>query len=98
MALQKNRQYNNTEVKYWKVSGVNISYTGGVAQIFVIGFANEDLKQEGLENKVVFENFICKGEDFINYFGIAENQKNPAICSYNYLKDKVTLFDGSTDI
>lgn len=101
MALMKNRQYNNTGVGYWKVAGINISYTGNVAQIFVIGFSDIDTRQEGLENKIAFENFICKGEDFDRYFKIdllSEYQDNPLICAYNYLKNEVEVFDSSLDI
>ncbi|WP_291653785.1 hypothetical protein [Clostridium sp.] len=99
MALQRNRQYNNLEVSYWKISGVNITYTGKIAQIFIIGFTDEENRQEGIENKIAFENYICKGEDFNKYFNILSTEKaNPLISAYNYLKNKVDIFINSVDI
>ncbi|MBS6504323.1 MAG: hypothetical protein KH415_22435 [Clostridium sp.] len=101
MALQKNRRYNNTDVGYWKVSGLNISYTGKVAQIYVIGFANEEERIEGIENKIAFENYICKGKDFEKYFAIDKLNSdgiNPIVNSYNFLKDEIGLFIDSIDI
>lgn len=101
MALQKNRQYNNTEVAYWKVSGLNITYTGRMAQIFIIGFTDEEQRQEGIDNKIAFENYICKGHDFNKYFNVnvlSIQEVNPLTSAYNYLKDKVGLFANSVDI
>ncbi|MDU3524248.1 hypothetical protein [Clostridium sp.] len=101
MALQKNRQYNNTEVSYWKISGINITYTGKMAQVYVIGFADEEQRQEGIDNKIAFENYICKGEDFNKYFNVnvlSTEEVNPLISAYNYLKNKVDIFINSVDI
>lgn len=101
MALQKSRQYNNTEVSYWKVSGLNITYTGKMAQIFIIGFLNEEQRQEGIESKIVLENYMCKGEDFNKYFNLSvlsAEEVNPLTSAYNYLKDKVGVFINSLDV
>lgn len=101
MALQKGRQYNNTEVAYWKVSGINITYTGKMAQIFIIGFADVEQRQEGIDNKIAFENYICKGEDFNKYFNVnvlSTEEVNPLTSAYNYLKDKVGVFINSIDV
>lgn len=101
MALQKNRQYNNTEVSYWKVSGLNISYTGKMVQIFIIGFIDEGQRQEGIESKIAFENYMCKGEDFDKYFNVnvlSVEEVNPLTSAYNYLKDKVRVFINSLDV
>lgn len=99
MALQKSRQCNNVEVKYWKVSGVNITYTGKMAQIFVIGFSDLEQRQDDIGNKISFENYICKGEDFNNYFNVINvKETNPLIGAYNYLKEKVGVFIDSVDV
>ncbi|MBS6504482.1 MAG: hypothetical protein KH415_23250 [Clostridium sp.] len=101
MALEKSRQYNNTEVAYWKISGINITYTGKMTQIFIIGFADAEQRQEGIDNKIAFENYICKGEDFNKYFNVnvlSIGEVNPLVSAYNYLKDKVGVFSNSLDI
>ncbi|MCI6691454.1 MAG: hypothetical protein MR510_03015 [Clostridium sp.] len=100
MALQKSRAINNIPVDYWKVSGVNITYTGKMAQIYIIGFSNTEKRQEGIENKIAFETYICKGEDFDTYFsvGALDSQGvNPITSSYKYLKEKVGVFVESVD-
>lgn len=101
MALKKTRQYNNTEVSYWKVSGVNITYTGKMAQIFVIGFADKKEREEGIDNKIAFENYICKGENFEKYFSnniLSRGKTNVLVSAYDYLKDKVEIFGDSLDV
>ena len=101
MALQKNRQIKNTNVTYWKVSGVNVTYTGNMAQVFVIGFANAEDRLKGLDNKIAFENYIVKGEDFKLYFdtGVLDLvNTNPITSSYKYLKEKVSAFADSVDV
>lgn len=101
MALQKLRKVNNADVSYWKVSGVNVTYTGEMAQVFVIGFANAEDRLKGLENKIAFENYIVKGEDFKNYFdtGILDLvNTNPVTSAYKFLKEKVSAFTDSVDV
>ena len=101
MALQKNRQFNNTEVAYWKISGINVTYTGNMAQIFVIGFASLEDRTKGLENKIAFENYFVTGEDFKKYFdlGILDVLgSNPLTAAYKYLKEKLNIFADSVDV
>lgn len=101
MALQKNIQCNNVDVMYWKISGINITYTGKMAQIFIVGFADAEQRREGIDNKIAFENYICKGEDFNKYFNInllSVEEVNPLKSAYNYLKEKVGVFIDSLDV
>lgn len=101
MALQKSRQFNNIPVDYWKISGVNTTYTGKVAQIYIIGFSNTEKRQEGIENKIAFETYICKGEDFDTYFSIGALDSqgiNPVNSAYKYLKEKEKIFVDSVDV
>lgn len=101
MALQKNRQINNINVNYWKVSGINVTYTGEMAQIFVIGFANAEDRNQGIDKKIAFENYIVKGEDFKNYFAtnvLDVVSVNPLNSAYKYLKEKLEIFVDSVDV
>ena len=99
MALQKSRQFNNVNINYWKISGINITHTGEMAQIFIMGFLNEEKRQEGIENKIAFENYICKDEDFKNYFRIEKlDEVNPVSSAYKYLKEKVKVFAEAIDV
>lgn len=101
MALQKSRQINNTEVSYWKISGVNITYTGNMAQVFIIGFANAEDRLKSIENKIAFENYMIKGEDFKEYFDIGILDilgNNPLTSAYKYLKEKLDIFADSIDV
>ena len=101
MALQKNRQVNNIPVDYWKISGINISYTGKAAQIFIIGFSNSEIRKEGIDKKIAIENYICKGEDFDTYFSIGSLDSpgvNPINSAYKYLKEKEKIFVDSVDV
>lgn len=99
MALQKNRQINNIDVDYWKISGVNVTYTGEMAQVFVIGFQNADKRKEGVDKKVAFENYMVKDEDFNLYFATDVLDKlNPISSAYKFLKEKVGVFVDSVDV
>lgn len=101
MALEKKRQYKNIDVAYWKISGLNISYTGKMAQIYVVGFSNSESRQEGIDKKITIENYICKGEDFDTYFSVGSLESpgiNPVNSAYKYLKEKESIFIDSVDV
>lgn len=101
MALQKDISVNNINVSYWKISGLNVSYTGEMAQIFVMGFANAEARNSGLDKKIAFENYIVKGEDFKTYFAtevLDVVNVNPINSAYKYLKEKEGVFIGSIDV
>ena len=101
MALQKNRVINNINVDYWKISGINVTYTGEMAQIFIIGFANAEDRLKGIDKKVAFENYIVKGEDFKSYFAtevLDVVSINPINSAYKYLKEKLDIFIDAIDV
>lgn len=101
MALEKKRQYKNIDVAYWKISGINISYTGKMVQIYVVGFSNSESRQEGINNKITRESYICKGKDFDTYFSITalnSLEANPVNAAYKYLKEKEKIFVDSVDV
>lgn len=101
MALKKKIPYNNMDLYYWKISGINISYTGKIAQIYVVGFIDEEQRIEGIEKKIAFENYMCKGEQFERYFSnevLSEAGNNTLILAYEYLKDEIGTFENSTDV
>lgn len=101
MALQKDRNVNNVNVNYWKISGINVTYTGEMAQIFVIGFANAEDRLQGIDKKIAFENYIVKGEDFNTYFatGVLDIVSvNPINSAYKYLKEKLDIFVDAIDV
>ena len=101
MALQKQIVNNNITANYWKISGINVSYTGKIAQIFIMGYVTKEDRDKAIENKVVFENYICKGTDFDTYFatGVLDVVSvNPINSAYKYLKEKVGVFADSVDV
>lgn len=101
MALQKQIVNNNITANYWKISGINVSYTGKIAQIFIMGYTTKEDRDKAIENKVVFENHICKGTDFDTYFatGVLDVVSvNPINSAYKYLKEKVGVFADSVDV
>lgn len=99
MALQKTVLYNGVEVCYWKICGINVTWTGKMAQIFILGFVNGESANNDINNKIVMSNYICKKEKFNDYFGFESlDVNNPLTSSYNFLKNEVDVFTDSTDV
>ncbi|HBL06300.1 MAG TPA: hypothetical protein DDZ33_05070 [Clostridium sp.] len=99
MAIQKKVLYNGAEINYWKISGINVTWTGKIAQIFIIGFLSEEDRNISIENKVIMENYMCKKEKFDEYFGVNSlDAHNPLKASYNFLKSELDIFVESIDV
>lgn len=95
MALKKKLVSNNIEAEYWKIVGFNISITGQLCQVFLVGYLNEETRLEG--KNLISKNYIIKKEDFNNYIYIDKNY-NVISNLYGYLKEKTEDFKGAEDI
>lgn len=99
MAIQKKVLYNGAELNYWKISGINVTWTGKIAQIFIIGFLNEVDRSIGIENKITMETYQCSKDKFEQYFGVNSlDVNNPLEAAYNFLKNEVEIFVDSIDV
>ena len=104
MALAKpiNSVINGVDISYWKISSISLSYTSNLAQIYVMGFVNKDIRNSGLENSVVLNNYFCKKDKFNNYFGTEQallngNYANTLQASYDFLKENIQDFKDAID-
>ncbi len=99
MAIQKKVLYNGAEINYWKISGINVTWTGKIAQIFIIGFLNEEDRTVGIENKITMETYQCSKDKFDEYFGVNSlDVNNPLESAYNFLKNEVDTFIDRIDV
>jgi len=98
MALQKKLiSSNGITAEYWKVVGLNISYTGKKCQIFLVGYIDKDMRENNAGN-VISKNFMVSGDDFDKYFSLSElniADRNPIIQCYKYIKDNIKDFEGA---
>lgn len=102
MALNKAVTVNGVQINYWKISSLNISYTGELTQIYIMGFLDKVTRDKGLENSFVLQNYYCKKDMFSKYFGTEENLHvgnfaNTLQASYSFLKDNVEEFKDALD-
>lgn len=104
MAIKTNgtNVVNGVDVTYWKISSISISYTGEIAQIYIMGFIDRETREKGLENSFVLQNYYCKKDMFAKYFGTEEslhvgNFANTLQASYSFLKDNVEEFKDALD-
>jgi hypothetical protein len=101
MALKKKLSSNNgITAEYWKVVGLNISYTGKKCQLFIIGYIDKNMRDSNTGN-VMSKNYMVGGTDFDKYFALSElniADHNPIIQCYKYIKDNIVEFKDSEDI
>lgn len=95
MALKKKLLTNNVEAEYWKIVGFNVSVTGKLCQIFLVGYKDVEARSNNLN--ISTRNYMIKQEDFDNY--IYPNEEMSTVANlYGYLKDKEHDFEGAEDI
>lgn len=94
MALKKTLQFNNIEANYWRIVGFNVSITGEMAQIFLVGYKDEVARTKKLN--VISTNYMIQNDKFNKYITV----DNGTFVSdlYNYLKNEVEDFNGAIDI
>ena len=101
MALQKKLSSNNgITAEYWKVVGLNISYTGKKCQIFLVGYIDKDMRENNAGN-VMSKNFMVSNANFDEYFSLSKlniADHNPVTQCYEYIKDNIVEFEDSEDI
>ena len=101
MALQKKlTSSNGITAEYWKVVGLNISYTGKKCQIFLVGYIDKDMRENNAGN-VISKNFMVSGVDFDKYFSLSKlniADYNPVTQCYEFIKHNINEFEGSQDI
>lgn len=101
MALQKKLVSSNGIIaEYWKVVGLNISYTGKKCQLFIIGYIDKNMRDSNTGN-VMSKNYMVGGTDFDKYFSLSKlniADRNPIIQCYKYIKDNIKEFEGAQDI
>lgn len=92
MALKKEITIDNITCSYWRIVGFNVSITGKIIQIFLVGYKDEEgrLRRENL----VSMNYTIKPNEYTNAFNSIELLTS----FYNYLKNNVDRFDNSEDI
>ena len=102
MALKIPIVIKGVKVEYWKISAVSATYTGEVAQIYIMGYIDKAARDTGVSNSFTVENYICKPDKFSQYFGTEEslhvgNFANTLQASYSFLKDNVQEFKDAVD-
>ena len=101
MALKKKLSSNNgITAEYWKVVGLNISYTGKKCQIFLVGYIDKDMRENNAGN-VMSKNFMVSDANFDEYFSLSKlniADHNPVIQCYEFIKHNINEFEGSQDI
>ena len=101
MALKKKLiSSNGITAEYWKVVGLNISYTGKKCQIFLVGYIDKDVRENNAGN-VMSKNFMVSGAAFDKYFSLSKlniADHNPVTQCYKYIKDNIKDFEGAQDI
>lgn len=93
MALKKQIQYNNLDAQYWRIVGFNISLTGEMVQIFMVGYENEEMRHQ--KKNIISKNYMINQDKYGKYI----TGNNISVDSlYSYLKSEEPDFKGATDI
>lgn len=92
MALQKSITIDNITCKYWRIVGFNVSITGKIIQVFLVGY--KDL--EGRKNKqnLVSINYTVKQDNFNTTF----NALTLVSGLYLFLKNNIENFKNADDV
>lgn len=94
MALKKRLSSNNIDATYWKIVGFNLSVTGKMCQIFLVGYANVYSRAEN--NNISSKNYMMTEEHFDKYISL----ENGVLIAdlYGFLKNETEDFKDSEDI
>lgn len=94
MALKKKLVTNNIEATYWRIVGFNLSITGEMCQIFLIGYTDNIARQSN--KNIVSKNYMIKKDKFNQYIKL----ENGIIIAdlYKFLKHETNDFNDSEDI
>lgn len=94
MALKKRLSSNNIDATYWKIVGFNLSVTGKMCQVFLVGYANVYSRAEN--NNISSKNYMMTEEHFDKYISL----KNGVLIAdlYGFLKNETEDFKDSEDI
>lgn len=94
MALKKQLQFNNIEANYWRIVGFNVSVTGKMCQVYLVGYFDAVTRIE--KKNLISKNYIMKSDVFDKYItlGTADNYVSKL---YDYLKLEIEDFKGATD-
>lgn len=94
MALKKRLSSNNIDATYWKIVGFNLSVTGKMCQVFLVGYANVYSRAEN--NNISSKNYMMTEEHFDKYISL----ENGVLIAdlYGFLKNETEDFKDSEDI
>lgn len=94
MALKKKLLTNNIEATYWRIVGFNLSITGEMCQIFLVGYFDEYNRENN--NNIVSKNYMIKKDKFNQYIKL----ENGIVIAdlYGFLKNETNDFNDSEDI
>lgn len=92
MALQKEITIDNITCNYWRIVGFNVSITGKLIQVFLVGY--KDLDGRTNKENLVSLNYIVKQDNFDNVF----NSLELITSLYSFLKNNIDKFENADDI
>lgn len=95
MALKKKLTFNNIEAEYWRVVGFNISLTGKLCQIFIVGYKDEGSRLQNLN--IINRNYMIKHDNFDSYI-VFDSEGNIVSRLYEFLKLETEDFKNVEDI
>lgn len=94
MAMKQQLLNNHIEATYWRVVGYSVSVTGKMCQIFLVGYKNEEERQE---NKyLISKNYMISQDKFDEYLKVEDGVFVADL--YKYLKTEEEDFEGAEDI
>lgn len=91
MALKKQLVSNNVMAEYWKVVGFNISLTGKLCHIFLLGYVTEEDFNKGVS--ICSRNYIIKQDKFDTYVILDGEDIRAKL--YTFVKDETEDFTGA---
>lgn len=94
MALRQMLSVNNINADYWRIVGFNLSVTGKICQVFLVGYANHFARREN--KNIISKNYMIKDENFEKYISL----ENGVLVAdlYGFLKNEVEDFKNAEDI
>lgn len=94
MALNKKLVTNNIEATYWRIVGFNLSLTGKMCQIFLVGYLDVNSRENNAN--IISKNYMIQKDKFDKYVKL----ENGIVIAdlYGYLKNETEDFKDSEDI
>lgn len=93
MAMLEELEIRNVEASYWRINGINITTTGKMAQIFIIGY--KTIEDRELNRNIVSHNYIVDTSNYEKYFNddiLQQEGNSPISQAYKYLQENIEIF------